>query len=167
MLSRDIANMTLQIVFIAVLNIIIFFTYTTYIEKQIIISECRRIVADLLVDVRLAVSPESFPTIRNKILTFLGSIINSEDDKRIQASNKELLEKTVKSIIFLVILGSILLVKYKGKLTPSEKEIKNREKHYYIISKIKNYQEMKLMNQQNLITGLPRWDNEYDLLHNK
>lgn len=69
--------------------------------------------------------------------------------------------------IFLVILGSILLVKYKGKLTPSEKEIKNREKHYYIISKIKNYQEMKLMNQQNLITGLPRWDNEYDLLHNK
>lgn len=44
---------------------------------------------------------------------------------------------------FLVFLGSLLLIKYKGKLTPSEKEMKNKEKQQYILTKIKNYQDAK------------------------
>lgn len=71
------------------------------------------------------------------------------------------------TIFFIIILGAILLYKYKGKLTPSEKEMKNREKQQYILSKVKNYQDAKLKSQQNLITGLPNWDNEYDILHKK
>ena len=70
-------------------------------------------------------------------------------------------------IFFLILLGSILLYKYKGKLTPSEKEMKKKEKQEYILSKVKNYQDAKLRSQQNLITGLPNWDNEYDILHKK
>ena len=58
---------------------------------------------------------------------------------------------------FCTILFTILLIKYKGKLTPSEKEIKNREKQQYVLSKIKNYQDAKRMSQQELITGLPQW----------
>ena len=65
------------------------------------------------------------------------------------------------------IIAIILLFKYKGKLTPAEKDMKNREKQQYIVSKIKNYQDAKLHAQQNLITGLPAWDNEYDYLHKK
>ena len=68
---------------------------------------------------------------------------------------------------FCVILGVILVVKYKGKLTHEEKEEKERVKKQYILSKIRNYQETKLREQQELITGLPHWDNEYDLLHKK
>ena len=68
--------------------------------------------------------------------------------------------------LFLIII-IILIFKYKGKLTPSEKEQKNKEKQQYILSKIKNYQDAKLTAQQNLITGLPNWDNEYDYLHKK
>ena len=71
------------------------------------------------------------------------------------------------AIGFFILLGSILLFKYKGKLTPLEKEIKNREKKEYILSKIKNFQDSKRRAQQELITGLPHWDNEYDLLHHK
>lgn len=63
---------------------------------------------------------------------------------------------------FLSLLGTILLIKYRGKLTPSEKEIKNREKHYYILSKIKNYNDAKQIARQELISGLPLWENEYD-----
>ena len=59
--------------------------------------------------------------------------------------------------VFLTILSTILLTKYKGKLTPSEKEMKNREKQQYILSKIKNYQDAKRISQQELITGLPQW----------
>ena len=68
-------------------------------------------------------------------------------------------------IIFLLILGLILLFKYKGKLTPVEKEIKNRQKKQYILSKIQNFQESKQRAQQELSTGLPQWETEYDIMH--
>ena len=58
---------------------------------------------------------------------------------------------------FLVILGVVLLFKYKGKLTPKEIQIKDNEKQQYILSKIKNYQDTKLRESQSLITGLPKW----------
>lgn len=65
------------------------------------------------------------------------------------------------TIAFFIILGIILLYKYKGKLTPDEILQKETQKKQYILSKIKNYQETKLRAQQQLITGLPHWDNEY------
>ena len=65
-------------------------------------------------------------------------------------------------IIFLIILGILLVYKYKGKLTEEEKKEKDDEKKRYILSKIHNYQESKLRAQQQLITGLPHWENEYD-----
>ena len=70
-------------------------------------------------------------------------------------------------IAFLLILGLILLYKYKGKLTPVEKEEKNKEKQKYILSKIKQFQEAKRIAHQELITGLPEWENEYEAINNK
>jgi hypothetical protein len=54
---------------------------------------------------------------------------------------------------FLLVLGLILLYKYKGRLT---------EKQQYILSKVKNLQEAKRRAHQELITGLPNWENDYD-----
>lgn len=68
-------------------------------------------------------------------------------------------------IFFLFLLGTILLYKYKGKLTPVEKEIQNRQKQQYILEKIKNFQEAKRQASQELISGLPTWENEFDLIH--
>jgi len=67
-------------------------------------------------------------------------------------------------LLFALILGIILLFKYKGKLTPSEIQAKNTEKQQYILSKIKNLQEVKRIAHQELITGLPNWDKEYDTI---
>ena len=64
-------------------------------------------------------------------------------------------------ILFLTILGLILFFKYKGKLTPIEIEIKNKEKQQYILSKIQNFQEAKKKAHQELITGLPHWEKEH------
>jgi hypothetical protein len=69
-------------------------------------------------------------------------------------------------IIFFIILALLLLYKYKGKLTPHELEEKEIEKKHYILSKIKNYQDSKLREEQQLITGLPHWKTEYDIVHN-
>jgi hypothetical protein len=64
-------------------------------------------------------------------------------------------------IIFVIILGSLLLYKYKGKLTPEEIEEKESIKKHYILSKIKNFQDAKIRAQQELITGLPHWETEF------
>ena len=58
-------------------------------------------------------------------------------------------------LIFIIFF--VLLVKYKGKLTPIEKERKNKDKQQYILTKIKNYQTSKLRAQESLITGLPHF----------
>jgi len=63
---------------------------------------------------------------------------------------------------FLLILGVLLLYKYKGKLSREEMREKEEEKKRYILSKIRNFQQSKLRAQQELITGLPHWESELD-----
>jgi hypothetical protein len=63
---------------------------------------------------------------------------------------------------FLLILGFILIYKYKGRLTPREKHEKNREKQQYILSKIKILQDTKRKLHQDLITGLPEWESHHE-----
>ena len=63
--------------------------------------------------------------------------------------------------LFIFILGIWLLIKYKGKLTPEEIKQKELEKKKYILSKIKNYQDARKREEQELITGLPHWDQNY------
>lgn len=65
-------------------------------------------------------------------------------------------------LFFLICLGSLLYYKYKGRLTPEEKEQKEREKQQYILKKIQTFQEEKKRMQQELITGLPAWESEFD-----
>lgn len=64
-------------------------------------------------------------------------------------------------ILFILILGAILVYKYKGRLTPVDVAKKNKEKKQYILEKIKKFQQAKLIANQQLITGLPHWENEY------
>lgn len=61
-------------------------------------------------------------------------------------------------IAFFIILGMLLLYKYRGKLTPEEMEEREMQKKQYILSKIKHFQQEKLKAQQQLITGLPHWE---------
>ena len=68
-------------------------------------------------------------------------------------------------IVFFILLGIVLLYKYKGRLTPEEIEEKDIEKKRYILSKIRNYQDAKVKAQQELITGLPHWENDVDIMN--
>ena len=67
------------------------------------------------------------------------------------------------TIVIISIIG-FLYYKYKGKLTPAEKMLKERDRKHYILSRIKNYQDAKRLESQTLITGMPTWENEYDTL---
>lgn len=64
-------------------------------------------------------------------------------------------------ITFFIILAILLVYKYKGKLTEEEKYQKDLEKQQYVMEKIKNYKLNKLKAHQQIITGLPQWENEY------
>lgn len=68
-------------------------------------------------------------------------------------------------IFFILVLGFILVYKYKGKLSPVEIAQKNKEKQQYILERIKNFQIAKQRAHQELITGLPHWENEYNIIH--
>ena len=70
-------------------------------------------------------------------------------------------------LLFLTILGCILMYKYKGKMSPMEKQRKDREKQQYILSKVQKFQLAKKQAHQELITGLPNWENEFEAINNK
>ena len=70
-------------------------------------------------------------------------------------------------LLFLTILGCILIYKYKGKMSPMEKQNKDREKQQYILSKVQKFQLAKKQAHQELITGLPNWENDYEAINNK
>ena len=65
------------------------------------------------------------------------------------------------SVMFFIILGGLLFYKYKGKLSEEEIEKKELLKKQYILSKIRNFQDSKIKSQQELITGLPHYENEF------
>lgn len=72
--------------------------------------------------------------------------------------------------LFIFLFGSLLIflfVKYKGKLTEEEIFRRNKVKEQYVLTRIKNYQDDRRKNSQNLITGLPHWSNEYDDIYKK
>lgn len=66
---------------------------------------------------------------------------------------------------FCVFVGLFLLYKYKGKMTFEEIEQRDLEKKQYILARIRNYQDAKIQAQQQLITGLPHWETEYDIIN--
>jgi hypothetical protein len=58
-------------------------------------------------------------------------------------------------ILFIIFIVGFLLYKYKGKLTPQEKEKKDREKQEYLINMMQRYSVEKQKESQSLITNLP------------
>tara|TARA_Y100000022_G_scaffold197291_1_gene205564 strand:+ start:613 stop:1035 length:423 start_codon:yes stop_codon:yes gene_type:complete len=76
-------------------------------------------------------------------------------------------------ILFCLILGLILLIKYKGNKNSKEKKEKELKDKYYIMSKLMFYNKQNIENNQriknNMITNLPDYNShpEASLLHKK
>lgn len=70
-------------------------------------------------------------------------------------------------LVFITIIIVVLYSKYKGKMSPNDVKLREKQTQEYVLEKIKKFQVSKRKMEQDLITGLPYWDNEYDLLHKK
>jgi len=68
---------------------------------------------------------------------------------------------------FFLILGIILL--YKFKTRPTKKDLEEREKlkKTYIINKIKSLNEKASKERHELLTALPKFESDYELMHKK
>ena len=64
-------------------------------------------------------------------------------------------------MVFVLIIGGFLYYKYRGKLTPEEKEKKFREEKQDVLMRLNSLNvniEKNKKNGANLITDLPMWD---------
>lgn len=70
-------------------------------------------------------------------------------------------------ILFIVVFGSILAYRYKGNITPEEREVKYRKKKEYIISKLQQLRSIK--QHKNMLTDIPMWTKnpELEILNRK
>ena len=91
----------------------------------------------------------------NGIKSFLKHILKNCHDFRTNYIN--IMYNITLLLFFVIILTIILVMKYKGKITPEEQQEKDTKTKNYILSKIKNFQVDKLRKQQSLITGLPHF----------
>lgn len=61
------------------------------------------------------------------------------------------------AFLFIVVLvGGILCIKYKGKMTPIEKAMKMNKDKMYILEKLKSIPNPH--REKNMITDLPKWE---------
>ena len=58
-----------------------------------------------------------------------------------------------------MLIGTILLLRYKGQQTPQEIESKKIEERKIILDKINKIQTEKQYENNSLLSGLPLWDN--------
>ncbi len=65
---------------------------------------------------------------------------------------------------FLAFFGFILWYRYKGRPSTEEWERRQVEKQKWILESIRKYNEARQRERQELITGLPAWDNEFDVI---
>lgn len=82
-------------------------------------------------------------------------------------SKNEFLLNLVLLIVFIIILIIYLAYKYKTKPNEKDKENKKMIKKNYILSKLRNIMEVSKIKNKEMITTLPKFESDYELLHEK
>jgi hypothetical protein len=68
---------------------------------------------------------------------------------------------------FTIAMSSFLIYKYKGKKTLQQSREENIATEKFIMSQIYKLQTHNHENHPTLITTLPQWESEFDILHRK
>tara|TARA_B100000424_G_C22945422_1_gene503213 strand:- start:3862 stop:4182 length:321 start_codon:yes stop_codon:yes gene_type:complete len=64
--------------------------------------------------------------------------------------------------LLVLLIGFILFIKYKGKLTPKQKEEKKQKDKAFIFTKLKQLEMIKKKQNNELITNLPMMDHPFN-----
>tara|TARA_B100001029_G_C15038181_1_gene441634 strand:+ start:305 stop:652 length:348 start_codon:yes stop_codon:yes gene_type:complete len=70
-------------------------------------------------------------------------------------------------LVFVIVMGLLLVYKYYTKPTEEEKNEKEKLKKTYLLNKIKELSDKKKAEYDKMITNLPKFESNFDLLHKK
>tara|TARA_B100000795_G_scaffold261015_1_gene237414 strand:+ start:4142 stop:4474 length:333 start_codon:yes stop_codon:yes gene_type:complete len=96
---------------------------------------------------------------------FLHETLKNYNKQKIK--NKTKLFNVICFLSFFSILGIFLYYKFKTRPTRKDLEEKERLKKNYILSKIKSLNTKVAKERQELITNLPNFESDYELMHKK
>ena len=107
--------------------------------------------------------PERPTLIEPGVKSFFGGVLKGCN--QIRSNHYNTIFNISMFFLFVFLLCSILYFKYKGKLTPEEKERKKQQEKQYILTRLNNVSAVINMDRQkvgnitnaNLITDLPGW----------
>jgi hypothetical protein len=68
-------------------------------------------------------------------------------------------------LLLLVLVGVILSYRKRNKLTPEQKKEKQERDHAHVMSKIKALREERKKINNEIITNLPKFESDYEMLH--
>jgi hypothetical protein len=75
------------------------------------------------------------------------------------------LTNAIMFVAFVVIIGGVLMYKYKGKPTPQQQNHREYVKQRYILDKVKKMETLNKQKREGNLTGMPLWENEFDVLY--
>jgi hypothetical protein len=70
-------------------------------------------------------------------------------------------------LFFMVLIGLILAYRKRHKLTPEEKKEKQEKDHARVMVKIKALREERKKMNNEIITNLPKFENDFEIMHKK
>jgi hypothetical protein len=90
---------------------------------------------------------------------FMNEVLKTCNERKSLFTNS--IFNLISFLIFVLIIGGFLYYKYRGKLTPQEKEAKLREQKQDVLARL-NALNVKIESSNkrtaNMITDLPMWD---------
>ena len=104
MLSFELSNIILSVVLISSFIIIFFFTYASFVEKNIVKNRCKTIVEDLTGTVKHIIPPEYLKYIQDNISNIKPPDL-IEEDKDVNENNNLLMKKSIKILLVILCIG--------------------------------------------------------------
>ena len=124
-MSKNVSSVVLQVTLIIIFISVFFMTYTTVIEKEIVIHEIDILVAEFFGDLKTALNPTQLSLFRS-FLSDIEPPDMSEADSLTAANNSVLIKNTIIVMIIVGIVGFLItgyiVVKYKVDVSEISKD---------------------------------------------
>lgn len=123
--AKNVSSVVLQVTLIIIFISVFFITYTTVIEKDIVVHETDILVNEFFGDLKFALNPEQMSLFRSS-LSNLQPPDMSEADAVTEANNSVLIKTTINVMIVVGIIGFVItafiVMRYKVDVSEIAKE---------------------------------------------
>lgn len=109
MLSYQITNILLHVIFISAFLVFFFFFYASKIENEVVKNQSKQIVDSIVDDVKILLPPEAITTINETVLPNISAPDMKEEDEAVIKTNKELVNKVSVFMGVTILIGIIIV----------------------------------------------------------